>query len=214
VIKCVIFDCDGTLVDSEVLFNRALSIKLSERGIELTADQLVSRFRGVKLTDVLNTLESQYKVTLDKEFVDDYRVLVNAFFEKELVACSGVKETLSVLGLPMCVATNGPLGKMQLALRVTGLIDFFDGQLFSAYEVGAWKPDPELFLFAAQTLGFNADECLVVEDSIVGIEAAKAANMMAVLYDPHHVHPDVDGAIKIHAFEDLLKQLGAMQPSQ
>ena len=206
-IKCIIFDCDGTLVDSELLFNNALSIKLNERGIELTAAELVRRFRGVKLTVVLAQLEREYSALLDDRFVEGYRLLVNEFFEQELVACNGVQETLSKLDIAMCVATNGPLAKMQLALRVTNLAHYFGNNLFSAYDVGSWKPDPKLFLFSASKMGFNANECLVVEDSLVGIEAAKAANMKAVLYDPHHVHPELDDVVKIDAFQEVLRQL-------
>lgn len=205
-IKCIIFDCDGTLVDSEVLFNRALSIKLAERGINLSVKRLVERFRGVQLTTVLTTLQTEHHVELDDAFVADYRVLVNEFFQNELKPCSGVKYTLAQIDLAMCVATNGPLGKMKLALNVTNLETYFGGNLFSAYEVGAWKPDPKLFLFAANAMGFAANECLVVEDSTVGIQAAKAAAMPAVLYDPNHVHSDLN-VTKIHNFVDLLELL-------
>ena len=206
-IKCIIFDCDGTLVDSELLFNNALSVKLKEQGINLTAAELVSRFRGVKLTEILAEIESEYSILLDEVFIEDYRLLVNEFFEQELVACRGVPETLSQLETAMCVATNGPLEKMQLALSVTNLAHYFGDNLFSAYEVGAWKPDPQLFLFSATKMGFKAHECLVVEDSVVGVEAAKAANMRAVLYDPHHVHLELEGVVKIHTFQEVLRQL-------
>jgi len=204
--KCIIFDCDGTLVDSEVLFNRALSIKLQERGIDLSAEQLVKRFRGVQLTTVLSIIQSESNVELDSAFIDDYRDLVNHFFQDQLKECNGVSQTLDEISIAKCVATNGPLAKMRLALKVTHLDSYFNENLFSAYEVGAWKPDPSLFLFAAKKMGFKPDECLVVEDSIVGINAAKAAQMQSVLYDPNHVHGEVN-TTKIHHFTDLLEQL-------
>jgi len=124
-ISGIIFDCDGTLVDSEHLFNRALSLKLVDRGIRLTADQLVARFRGVKFANVLKTLEREYSLTLNDAFVNDYRELVNAFFKKELSACDGVVETLDQIQRPMAVASNGPLAKMQIAMDVTGLSEYF-----------------------------------------------------------------------------------------
>jgi len=176
-IKCIIFDCDGTLVDSEVLFNRALSIKLKDRGIELSAKQLVDRFRGVQLTTVLKTLQAEFNTELDNAFIDDYRSLVNRFFENELKQCEGVSQTLDQINIAKCVATNGPLAKMQLALKVTRLESYFGEHLFSAYQINSWKPDPTLFLFAAKRMGFNHNECLVVEDSVVGLEAADSAGM-------------------------------------
>ena len=189
-IKGIIFDCDGTLVDSEHLFNRALSLKLADRGICLTADQLVARFRGVKFANVLKTLEREYSLTLNDAFVNDYRELVNTFFKKELSACDGVVETLDQIQLPMAVASNGPLTKMQIAIDVTGLSEYFQHHLYSAYDVNSWKPEPDLFLHAANQLELQPSECLVVEDSEVGVDGAIAANMKAVLYDPKGVHDD------------------------
>ena len=189
-ISGIIFDCDGTLVDSEHLFNRALSLKLADRGIRLTADQLVARFRGVKFANVLKTLEREYSLTLNDAFVNDYRELVNTFFKKELSACDGVVETLDQIQLPMAVASNGPLAKMQIAMDVTGLSEYFQHHLYSAYDVNSWKPEPGLFLYAANQLELQPSECLVVEDSEVGVDGAIAANMRAVLYDPKGVHGD------------------------
>ena len=189
-ISGIIFDCDGTLVDSEHLFNRALSLKLADRGICLTADQLVARFRGVKFANVLKALEREYSLTLNDAFVNDYRELVNSFFKKELSACDGVVETLDQIQLPMAVASNGPLTKMQIAMDVTGLSEYFQHHLYSAYDVNSWKPEPDLFLHAANQLELQPSECLVVEDSEVGVDGAIAANMKAVLYDPKGVHDD------------------------
>jgi len=184
-IKGVIFDCDGTLVDSEGLFNRALSIKLAERGVEIAADHLVMRFRGIKFANVISAIEQEHSLKLDDAFIADYRSLVENFFKDELRPCEGVIETLQKIDLPMSVATNGPLAKMKVALEVTGLAHFFNNRLCSAYEVDSWKPDPGLFLHAAKAMNLSAKECLVVEDSVVGIEAAIAADMPAVLYDPN-----------------------------
>ena len=206
-IKCIIFDCDGTLVDSEMLFNQALSNKLAERGIDISAARLVERFRGVKFMDVLRTLEQENGLSLGNAFVDSYRELVRDLFEQELVACDGVAETLVQLKTAMCVATNGPLAKMQQALRVTGLAHHFNENLFSAYEIGAWKPNPALFLHASKTMGFKANECLVVEDSLVGIEAALSANMKAVLFDPHGIHSDMDGVTRVSKFNEIMSHL-------
>ena len=204
-IKGIIFDCDGTLVDSEYLFNRALSIKFEERGVRLTANQLVARFRGVKFADVIATIEQEYSVNLDENFIEQYRTLVSTFFKQDLQACEGVAETLAKIDLPMSVATNGPLAKMKIAMDVTELSGFFNDRLFSAYEVDCWKPDPGLFLHVASIMNLTAQECLVVEDSVVGIEGAIAANMKAVLYDPKNVHADYYSSLEKNSNSDVVK---------
>ena len=204
-IKCVIFDCDGTLVDSEYLFNRALSEQLRRRGISLDAQVLVKRFRGMNLSVVIESLETEYSVTLDGEFIAVYRDAVEVLFRRELVACKGVAETLGRLRVAMCVASNGPIAKMKLALSVTGLSNFFGDRLFSAYQVNAWKPDPKLFQYAAKKMGFDSTQCLVVEDSLVGIEAARKAGMTAILYDSNKAHKEVNDLIKIDCFSQLLR---------
>jgi len=206
-IKCIIFDCDGTLVDSEHLFNRALSQQLKEHSIELSAEQLVTRFRGVKLTTILDTLTAEFGLRSNDSFIDDYRKSVGLIFSKELVACDGVSETLSQIDLAMCVASNGPLAKTQLALRVTGLARYFDDKLFSAYDVNSWKPEPDLFLHAAKKMGFQPEQCHVLEDSVVGIQAAKAAGMTALLYDPNSAHTNMDGVTRIQHFSELLRSI-------
>ena len=203
-IKCIIFDCDGTLVDSEHLFNRALSEKLSDKGVLLSAEKLVQRFRGVKLLAALEQLEAEHSVKLNDKFVKDYRLLVDVLFTNELQACVGVVETLSKIDIAMCVASNGPFEKMQLALSITGLTGFFGDNIFSAYEIKAWKPDPGLFYHAAKKMGFRPAECLVLEDSLVGIDAANAAGMHAVLYDPNEVYAEHTSIKKIMHFSEVL----------
>ena len=203
-IKCLIFDCDGTLVDSEQLFNRALSEKLAPLGVCISAEVLVERFRGVKLTNILEVLEAEHSISLDEGFVNAYRQLVERIFSEELTACDGVIETLSQIDLAMCVASNGPINKMKLSLSVCGLASFFGDKLFSAYQVNSWKPEPDLFLHTANEMGFKPHECLVVEDSRVGIEAAESAGMRSVLYDPNDVHGEVAHDKKIKYFPEVL----------
>ena len=155
----------------------------------------------------LTYLASEFKVELDQIFVSEYRELVDSYFKQELSACDGVEKTLAQINLPMCVATNGPLAKMQRALEVTNLSHYFGSNLFSAYDIESWKPDPGLFLYAAKTMGFEPQECLVIEDSRVGIQAAEAAGIKALLYDPNHVHQSLVGDKTIHHFEDVLTKI-------
>ena len=190
-VKCVLFDCDGTLVDSELLGNVALERQLALAGIVESAAAITARFRGHKLADMLAALQSSHGVSLPPDFVDRYRERAAALFETDVVPMPGVVDLLARLDLPMCIASNGPLAKIRQNLRVAGLARHFGDRLFSAYEVGAWKPDPGLFLHAARAMGVAPGDCVVVDDSAAGIEAAGRAGMRALWFLPHGTPPDV-----------------------
>jgi len=185
---CVLFDCDGTLVDSELLGNVALAQELALGGIVETGESLTGRFRGHKLADMLATLQAEHGVALPDGFVDRYRTRAAAMFETGVRRMPGVVEALerlAALGLPVCIVSNGPIAKIRQSLRVAGLADHFGERLFSAYEVGSWKPDPGLFLHAAREMGVEPARCVVVDDSATGVEAARRAGMRALWYLPH-----------------------------
>ena len=184
-IKCVIFDCDGTLVDSEYLCSLGFELLLKNYGVHANANEMVDEFRGKKLDLILRSLESKYKIKLADDFVISYREQVSNLFETDLRAFDGVREALSSIDLAMCVASSGPREKILKSLRLTDLEEYFSGNIYSAYDINSWKPEPDLFIHAANEMGFKASECAVVEDSVVGIRAAKSANMKAILFDPN-----------------------------
>lgn len=177
---CVIFDLDGTLVDSESLCNKAFIDLLPE--LSEPVHSLVARYRGWKLSSILADLARRIETTLPSSFEATYREHVAALFASELKAIPGVHEMLSGLNRMCCVASSGPPAKIRQALLVSGLASFFDDRLFSSYEVGSWKPEPDLFLHAADALGFSPRQCIVVEDSDAGVIAARAANMKCFQY--------------------------------
>ena len=182
--KCVLFDCDGTLVDSELLGNVALERELALAGVVESAAAITARFRGHKLADILDVLQASHRVALPSDFVDRYRERAAALFETDVVAMPGAADLLARLDMPICVASNGPLAKIRQNLRVAGLAGHFGDRLFSAYEVGAWKPDPGLFLHAARAMGAAPADCVVVDDSAAGLEAARRAGMRALWFVP------------------------------
>lgn len=189
-IKCLIFDCDGTLVDSEALCSVALEHEFGRYDIAYPADQMMRTYRGVKLDRILDTIANQHGVALHDDFEANYRERLNVLFEDQLKACDGAHnaaEHIAKLGLAMCVASSGPITKMQKSLGLTGLASHFDGRLFSSYDLGVWKPEPDIFLHAAQSMGYLPEQCLVVEDSPVGVTAAIAANMLCVHYQAHGI---------------------------
>lgn len=202
-IKCLIFDCDGTLVDSEFLCNLGLEIKLREYGIKASATKMTEQYRGGKLADILKSIEQEHSIVLKENFTVEYRALVEQLFEKELTPCAGVPEFLSENSLSVCVASNGPVKKINKALEITGLKPYFGNNVFSSYEINSWKPDPDLFLHAAKQMGFATNECLIIEDSLKGIKAGMAAKMKTVLYDPMNLHAPINGIDTIHEIKEL-----------
>ena len=194
VIQCVIFDCDGTLVDSEHLSALALELRLRACGVQETAADLLHAYKGWKLAEICRLLEAKHSVRLPESFVPDYRALLEKLFAEQLQPIPGIVQALSEIRLPKCVASSGPPEKIDQSLTLTSLKHYFGEHIFSSYVVHSWKPDPGLFLHAAQAMGFAPEACAVVEDSEVGIRAALNAGMRALWFtgpDDPRLFPDV-----------------------
>lgn len=187
-IECVIFDCDGTLVDSEVLCNLGLEIKLQELGIKADIQSMVNRFRGWKLANIVDALSIEYSLELNETFITSYREVIADLFDSQLQPIPNIAQTLANIPQPKCVASNAPLEKIKQAVRVTNLEHFFNDNLFSSYAIQSWKPEPDLFLHAAKMMKIEPKNCVVVEDSILGIEAAQRAGMQSFFYQPQGVN--------------------------
>jgi HAD superfamily hydrolase (TIGR01509 family) len=180
----VIFDCDGVLVDSEMLGNRVLAAVAGECGLPLDPNEALTLFRGCKMADCVAVLSDRLGRPLPDDFVASVRARTAAAFRAELRPVEGVADALARVAVPVCVASSGPRERIELALSVTGLLPRFVGRVFSAYEVGSWKPAPDLFLHAAAALGVPPARCTVVEDSALGVRAAVAAGMPVIGYAP------------------------------
>ena len=178
----VIFDCDGVLVDSEGLGNRILVESVRELGLSLSLAEALILFRGCKMADCVATIAGRLGRPLPDDFVSTLRARTAEAFRHELQAVPGVHDALNRISVPVCVASSGPREKITLALSVTGLLPRFEGRIFSSYEVGSWKPAPDLFLHAAATLGAAPNSCAVVEDSALGVRAGIAAGMRVFAY--------------------------------
>ena len=211
-IQAIIFDCDGTLVDSERVGNAVLIECAEELGLSLTLETALEHFAGRKMADTISLIEQWLGVPVPDSFLPTVRTRMANAFEERLEAMGGVHALLKSLSFPICVASNGPHEKMQVSLRVTGLLEYFSGRIFSAYDCGSWKPEPGLFLHAAKTMGVAPESCAVVEDSPLGIRAAMAAGMTAFGYAPDGdgVSLSREGATVFHhmdALRGLLKAL-------
>ncbi|MFG2843655.1 HAD family hydrolase [Kitasatospora sp. NPDC048296] len=181
-IDLVIFDCDGVLVDSEVIAVRVLVRLGEEFGWPLTEAEVVERFVGrseaANHAMVAERLGEEAATLFDKRFRELHAEAVDA----GLTPVDGVVEALDAITLPTCVASSGTHEKMRHTLGRTGLYGRFEGRIFSAIEVGRGKPAPDLFLHAARRMGVDPARCLVVEDSGPGVTAARAAGMRALGY--------------------------------
>jgi len=180
--ELVVFDCDGVLVDSEVISVHVDRRVLADLGWELEIEEIVQRFVGKSEANFVSTIERQLGIELADGWDRTYQQWYHEAFERELTAVDGIEEALDRLRLPQCVASSGSHAKMRRTLGRTGLLHRFAGRIFSAAEVANGKPAPDLFLHAAGTLGAAPERCAVVEDSAYGVQAARAAGMHAFAY--------------------------------
>lgn len=181
-IELVIFDCDGVLIDSEIISARVLLSHLASVGVEVDFDHFRSNFMGRSWPKVVADIRSNYGLALDAGFEETYRRELLEAFGRELQPTRGVETVLEQLGVSFCLATSSTVKRMSRSLELTGLAKFFTGRCFTASQVANGKPAPDLFLLAATTMGVDPARCLVIEDSEPGIEAARRAHMRHYRY--------------------------------
>ncbi|AQH01379.1 hypothetical protein A9R05_21340 [Burkholderia sp. KK1] len=181
-IEGIIFDSDGTLVDSETLSARAICRILADAGASLPVDEVLERFRGSRFALFANTLLRDFPVMEVEEFTREFRTHSAELFARELLPMNGALELVSTITIEKCVASNGPRDKIEACLGFTGLLPHFPNRIASAYEIGSWKPDPGLILHAAAMMGVPTSRCLLVEDSLAGVQAGLAAGVHVVGY--------------------------------
>jgi HAD superfamily hydrolase (TIGR01509 family) len=177
VAESVIFDCDGVLVDSEPVGNAVLAELISELGIRTTREQAIATYMGRSMASCLAMLEERLGEPPPADFADRYRARVEAGWRRELKPVPGVVAALDAIELPSCVASSGEDERVRLTLGLTGLLPRFEGRIFSATEVEHGKPAPDLFLHAAERMGFDPATTAVVEDTVPGARAGRAAGM-------------------------------------
>ena len=182
--KLVIFDCDGVIVDSEPLATAVLGEMLEEVGLPQKEGEALERFNGRKVAEWVSEIERELQRPIADWFIPEFRRRSAEKFSAELAPVPGIERILEELPIPYCLASSGPIEKIELTLGLTGLRHFFDGRIFSGYEVGSWKPDPDLFLHAAACFDTAPQDCVVIEDSQAGIQAGLAAGMTVFHYQP------------------------------
>ncbi len=173
----VIFDCDGVLVDSEPLSVRVLVEALNRHGIDMAEEEAYQRFLGRSLATMRQVMDEEYGFHTGPEFLETLRIDLYDLFKTDLKPILGIAETLDALNLPRCVASSSQPERIRLSLSIAGLIDKLEPHILSASMVKNGKPAPDLFLYAADQMGIAPSDCIVIEDSPAGIEAAQRAGM-------------------------------------
>ena len=183
--KLVIFDCDGVLVDSPPLINRALVRVLASYGLRLSPDEVRRNLKVLQSADMRDVVAARWGVSLPEDFGEVMEDAEWTEVEQSLRPVDGEESAVSSVvasGIATCVASNGPPEGIEHRLKLTGLFTRFEGRLFSSYTVPRPKPFPDVFLHAASTMGYPPSECAVIEDSDPGIQAALAAGMRVLAY--------------------------------
>lgn len=178
--ELVIFDCDGVLIDSEAIACRADSACLAEIGITITPEEIMQRYLGISAATMCRDIEQRHGLSLPQDFVATLHKSVETVFNAELTAIAGVEPLLQTLRHPRCVASSSAPERLRHSLSVTGLLGYFEPHIFSAAQVARGKPAPDLFLFVADAMQVPPPACIVVEDSLPGVQAAVAAGMQAI----------------------------------
>ena len=215
-IRQIIFDCDGVLVDSEILASQTVLRMLKPYGFAMDLEEYSQRFAGKVEEDTLAIVRDEYHIQLPSDFASRLRPEIEQRLDHELQPVAGMKETISGLSLPKAVVSNSRLKRVIASLKTTGLSGLFGDDLFAVDMVSKPKPAPDLYEYAAAQLGRSPAECLVVEDSPSGVMAAHRAGMPVVGFlGASHIPPGHGdalmqaGAWTTVADAEALKQLFA-----
>jgi HAD superfamily hydrolase (TIGR01509 family) len=197
----VIFDCDGVLVDSEVISCRAHAETLTRHGYPITADQVLDRFLGMSDREARLTIESELGRALPADFETQMKQAALRYYARDLRNIPHIDGTIAAIDLPKCVASSGTPEKIRHGLETAGLYHLLAPNVFSATQVRNGKPAPDLFLFAASQMATAPGRCVVIEDSVPGITGARAAGMTVLgFHGGSHCRP---------GYADILRAAGA-----
>ncbi|MEN2413139.1 HAD family hydrolase [Flavobacterium mesophilum] len=208
-VKCIIFDCDGVLVDTEKIGNGILLEMASEHGFEMHIEDAYRNFNGRNLKDCFRHIEEAIDQKLPENFEEEYRQKSFEAFKTQVKPMEGVVEFIEKLKIPYCVASSGPVEKIRLNLEVAGLLDKFENKIFSSYQINSWKPEPGIFLHAAQEMGFEVKDCIVLEDSKAGVKARIQGGFKVYGFANGYNNQDLkdEGAELFSSYEELIEKL-------
>ncbi|MFF5918182.1 HAD family hydrolase [Streptomyces flavochromogenes] len=208
--ELVIFDCDGVLVDSERIYCRVDREVFATLGAEFTEAEMVEYFVGSSHDMLTAIVEERRGRPLEPDWQTPFKQRYEDALDAELTAVEGVTDVLDALAVPYCLASNGSHASIRKNLGRAGLLDRFEGRMFSARDVARGKPAPDLFLHAAAVMGVPPERCAVVEDSPYGVRAARAAGMRAFGYTGGLTAPDRLTGPRTVVFDDMRELPGLL----
>ncbi|QPH54784.1 HAD family hydrolase [Pontivivens ytuae] len=195
--ELVIFDCDGVLIDSEIIACAVDAEELNKEGYEISVADVVRRFAGMPGVAMRETVESDLGRSLPADYDQRIEDRVLAAYRTQLKAIAGAAETIATLPWRYCVASSSRPTKLCLGLIETAQFELFYPHVFSTSLVPRGKPAPDIFLYAAQRMQVTPERCLVVEDSVAGVRAGRAAGMQVVGFTGGS-HCDDNHATRLH----------------
>ena len=176
----IIFDCDGVLVDSEIIAHQLLAQMMTDLGHPMTTADSIRNFAGRSLADILPLVEALLGRRVPDHVGQSYGALLLERLRRDLKPINGAQEAIAKLPYRRCVASASSLERIHLSLEVTGLAALFGADVFSASQVSRGKPAPDLYLYAARMLAVSPENCIVVEDSVLGVSAGRTAGMKVI----------------------------------
>ncbi|HEY0438933.1 MAG TPA: HAD family hydrolase [Xanthobacteraceae bacterium] len=209
----IIFDCDGVLVDSEPIASAVMAEMITALGHPMTPAEALATFTGLSLADVNALAQRLLGRPVPHETGAHYGAALLDRFRQELKAVDGVRDTIAALPFARCVASSSTPERLRLSLQVTGLLPLFDPHVFSAAQVRRGKPAPDLFLYAAAQMQADPPNCIVVEDSVLGIEAARAAGMLPIGFaGGGHATDALAQRLAAAGAHDVVRSMAALTP--
>jgi HAD superfamily hydrolase (TIGR01509 family) len=196
--RAIIFDFDGVLADSEVLSNSVLAEIVTELGVPTSLEDSYRTFMGKRLGEVIEAIEAVIGRKLPPDFADAYQLRTFEAFRARLKPVGGAREFLDVWReVPRCIASSSSPERLALSLEVLKMTPHFEGRVFSASNVARGKPHPDIFLHAAEQLGIAPRDCIVIEDSVGGVTAGRAAGSTVIgLTAAGHIQPGHEARLR------------------
>lgn len=205
----VIFDCDGVLVDSEIIAARVEAELLTLAGFEISAEEIAESYAGLTFKDIMMRVEAKSAIPFQASMIDRAEELVDRKLRSDVRAIDGAREAVAAVTAPRCVCSNSRSERIEFMLEKVGLLPFFTGRIFSALEIPSkkTKPAPDVFLFAAEKLNADPANTFVIEDSVHGVAGARAAGMRVIGFTgAAHSYPGQADALTEAGAETVIRR--------
>jgi len=214
--ELIIFDCDGVLVDSEIVAARVESELLRKAGHEISPEELAERYAGLTFRDILLTIEREAQVLFQASMIETAETKIEERLRKEVKAIEGAGYAVSSIQYNKCICSNSSLSRIESMLKRARLMPLFENLIFSSTEIPSKKPKPapDVFLYAAEQMAAAPENTMVIEDSVAGITAARAAGMRVIGFTgASHTHPRHADMLMEAGAETTINRMSDLKPT-